>query len=207
MDLRPSDATRTALLEAAFTEMHRCGFQAASLSQILANTGLTKGALYHHFTAKRVLGLAVIDEVIRVRLEESVFRPLRESEQPVATLLSILELKARAVDDEWIRLGCPLNNLVQEMSPIDADFRQRLADLLSTWQGSLKAALRKGQDQKQVRAEVDCEAASLFILASWEGCWGIAKSLQSATVFRSGVAELRAYVQGLAPAATASAGR
>ena len=41
---QPTDTTRQKLLQAAFAEIYRNGFQAASLTQILSETGLTKGA-------------------------------------------------------------------------------------------------------------------------------------------------------------------
>ncbi|WP_164144447.1 TetR/AcrR family transcriptional regulator, partial [Serratia marcescens] len=44
--------TRTALLGAAFDEMHRSGFRGADVETILDNVGVTKGALYHHFDSK-----------------------------------------------------------------------------------------------------------------------------------------------------------
>lgn len=52
----------------------RHGFQAASLNNILAKTGLTKGALYHHFPDKDRLGYAVIEEVIRDSLDRYAAR-------------------------------------------------------------------------------------------------------------------------------------
>ena len=61
MDSRQPDLTRQRILEASFAEIHRQGFQAASVANILTTTGLTKGALYHHFPSKKDLGLAVID--------------------------------------------------------------------------------------------------------------------------------------------------
>ena len=65
MDSGQLDQARDKILNAAYGEIHRSGFQAASIANILADTKLTKGALYHYFPAKRVLGLAVIDEVIQ----------------------------------------------------------------------------------------------------------------------------------------------
>ena len=63
--LRDPDATRDKLLQAAFEEIYRRGFQAASLDTILAKAGVTKGALYHHFPDKAALGYAVVDEVVK----------------------------------------------------------------------------------------------------------------------------------------------
>ncbi|HEU6453755.1 MAG TPA: TetR family transcriptional regulator, partial [Gemmatimonadaceae bacterium] len=60
--------TRQKILGAAFREIYVRGFQAASLDRILADAGVTKGALYHHFPDKASLGYAVVDDVIRGHL-------------------------------------------------------------------------------------------------------------------------------------------
>jgi len=62
---RAPEVTRQKLLSAAFEEIYRSGFQAASLDRILAKAGVTKGALYHHFIDKAALGYAVVDEVVK----------------------------------------------------------------------------------------------------------------------------------------------
>jgi AcrR family transcriptional regulator len=195
---RPPDATRAKLLQAAWAEIHRHGFQAAGLSEILRATGLTKGALYHHFPSKQALGLAVIDEVIQERLEKTIFRPLEEAKDPYQTLLALLDQRARDVDDTTIQWGCPLNNLVQEMSPVDIDFREHLSAVLARWQNVVQDALGRAQAQGRVRADLDCEGAALFLVAAWEGCWGIAKSRQSASVFCQCLREIQDHVRGLA---------
>lgn len=202
MDTRKTDQTRDKLLQAAFCEIHRHGYQAASIANILHDTGLTKGALYHHFPTKHDLGLAVIDEVIRERLEGLIFRRLRASRQPMATLLEIIGDKA-GIDPQAIALGCPLNNLIQEMSPLDAAFKDKLKDILTTWGSTVEDALRRAQEDGSLRADVDCRAASLFIVSAWEGCVGIAKNLQSPASFWLCMEQLRGYVASLqaAPAA------
>ncbi len=197
MDSGLLDQTRDKILNAAYGEIHRSGFQAASIANILADTKLTKGALYHYFPAKRVLGLAVIDEVIQAGFEEMVFRPLREAEHPVEELLDILQRKSEYLNETTVKLGCPLNNLMQEMSPLDEEFKERLTRILKTWQTTVQNALVQGQRQRQISADVDCEAAALFIVAAWEGCWGVAKNMQSIKTFRLCMAQLRVYVSGL----------
>jgi len=203
MDIDPdSSATRTRLLLAAFREIYRCGFQAAAVAEILSDTGLTKGALYHHFPSKHALGLAVIDEVIQGYLAKNIFEPLEEAPHPAHALLAILEQRKYAKDDESTARGCPLNNLVQEMSPIDADFREHLSRVLGRWESALRVALMKAKEAGEVRADVDCEAAALFILAAWEGCFSVAKSRQSASLFRECLTQLQGYVRLLLTDAT-----
>lgn len=57
------DATRRALLAAARRLFGTLGFAATSLDQVVAEAGVTKGALYHHFRNKEHLFLEVYDEV------------------------------------------------------------------------------------------------------------------------------------------------
>jgi AcrR family transcriptional regulator len=193
---RQSDATRHRILEASFEEIHRNGYQAASISNILTDTKLTKGALYHYFPSKKALGLAVVDEVIRAFLLKRIIQPLLEAERPVHALIELLRNK-EAQSGKYIRLGCPLNNLMQEMSPVDEDFRNHLNQILNEWRETIEEALRRAQHVGDVRNDVDCPAAALFIVSAWEGCVGIAKNMQSVTGYWSCMAQLRGYVEGL----------
>lgn len=195
---RDPDATRDSILDAAFQEIYRHGFQAASLSNILSKTALTKGALYHHFPNKNDLGLAVIDEVVRDGLDAMVFSPLRESAEPFETLLEIVRRKGQCADQESVTFGCALNNLMQEMSPLDPDFKRHLNSVLTEWQETVGHALQRAQKQGQVRRDVDCRAAALFIVSAWEGCVGVAKNIQSVKDFRLCIKQLEGYVASLA---------
>ncbi|MBI5783248.1 MAG: TetR/AcrR family transcriptional regulator [Gammaproteobacteria bacterium] len=197
MTAKQPDITRDRILDAAFQEIHKHGFQAASLSNILAKTGLTKGALYHHFPDKDRLGHAVIEEVVYEGLDAMVFTPLRESDDPLETLREIIRRKAEKATGETVALGCPLNNLMQEMSPLDADFKRRLTEILRTWQDVVTDALKRGQKAGRVRQDVDCRAAALFIVSAFEGCIGIAKNLQSVKEFRLCLKQLDGYIGGL----------
>ena len=75
------DETRRQILDAAYTVIHRHGFQAAGLNDILAMTGVTKGAMYHHFPGKTALGYAVVDELVKAYLEDWWLAPLDRSEE------------------------------------------------------------------------------------------------------------------------------
>lgn len=200
MQTKQPDLTREKLLTSAFCEIHRQGFQAASIANILQDTGLTKGALYHHFPTKQALGLAVIEEVIKGRLEGLIFKRLRESEQPVDTLLDIIATIDKKVPSDFVMLGCPLNNLMQEMSALDEIFQEQLNGVLGIWQKTVEDALKRGQKQGEIRADVNCKATALFIVSAWEGCIGVAKNMQSPKAFSICMQQLHGYVQGLMPA-------
>ena len=55
--------TRQGLVDEARKLFARRGYHAASLDEVCAQAGVTKGALYHHFQNKEDLFLAVLDDV------------------------------------------------------------------------------------------------------------------------------------------------
>jgi AcrR family transcriptional regulator len=197
--VKAPDLTRQTLLEAAFAEIHRNGFQAASLTQILADTGLTKGALYHHFPDKKTLGLAVVEEVVRPRLAEMMFAPLADTRQPLAAMQALLAAKAAEDDPYAVKLGCPLNNLMQEMSPVDESFRLHLNGVFEEWVGVVAAALERGRAAGEVRRDVDAAATAFFIVSALEGCVGMSKNTQSVAAYRSCLAQLGRFLDTLKP--------
>ena len=144
---RDPDRTRQDLLEAAEREMHLHGYQAASLSQIIADAGVTKGALYHHFANKQSLGYAVVDEIWGPGLRAMWIEPLQAADRhPIDTLIGMIETSAGSLTEEALVLGCPINNLAQEMSPINEGFRHRINALLAEWRSAIAAAIVRGQD-------------------------------------------------------------
>src|SRR3954452_15168402 len=102
---RDPDGTREKLLHAAFEEIYRRGFQAASLDTILAKAGVTKGALYHHFPDKAALGYAVVDEVVKGLLLERWGVMAPPSGDPVTSLQRILRGRAASVSTREVELG------------------------------------------------------------------------------------------------------
>lgn len=191
------DQTRQKLLEAAYAEIHRNGFQAASLAQILAATNLTKGALYHHFPDKKALGLAVVEEVIQPKLYELMLVPLATTQHPLAILRAQLSAKLAEEDPQILVLGCPLNNLMQEMSPVDETFRLCLNGLFQTWVTALATALERGQASGEVAWELDPQETAFFIVSALEGCIGMSKNTQSLSAFRGCLRQLLRYLDTL----------
>lgn len=194
---RNPDQTRKTLLMAAFQEIHRNGFKRASLDSILENTGLTKGALYHHFPNKQALGYAVVDEVLCSLAYENWVRPMMGADDPITALQSQLAAMAEHPQPDVIMHGCPLNNLSQEMSGLDEGFRLRLDAAFSGWRDGIAACLEHGKTQGTVRADIDSQQAGTFIIASMEGCIGMAKNARSAEVLRQCGQGLSQYLETL----------
>ena len=179
--------------------MRRNGFRAASIDQILAETGLTKGALYHHFPNKAALGYAVVDELIGTSICSAWIEPLQRREDPIAGLLEVIESISPEKLAAVVHTGCPLNSLAQEMSAVDDEFRQRIEAVFRAWRDGVAARLRVGQAAGFVAADVDCDQAATFFVASLEGAMGLAKNARDPGVLRSCICGLRRYLECLRP--------
>src|SRR5215467_4759402 len=89
---RDPQRTRERLLQAAFREVFRYGFQSAGVDTILAATNVTKGALYYHFESKETLGYAIIEEIIAKLTHDRWMAPLQRSKHKDAidALISVV---------------------------------------------------------------------------------------------------------------------
>ncbi len=57
-----SEATRRKIIDAAIDMFDEFGYAGAGWGKIVERTGMTKGALYHHFDAKEPLASAIIEQ-------------------------------------------------------------------------------------------------------------------------------------------------
>src|ERR1043166_2686835 len=140
----PED-TRSRILKAAFDEFYHNGFQGGSLNRIVDAAGTTKGGLFPHFDGKDDLGSAVIEEIIRPHMKAHWLETLANSIDPIADVKRTMQSFAQeAVEKGGIVHGCPLNNLAQEMSPLNEDFRKRIEKVYTEWRECLEAAFARG---------------------------------------------------------------
>jgi AcrR family transcriptional regulator len=203
---RDAETTREALLEAAFNEMYMNGFRAASLDAILAETGLTKGALYHHFGSKQGLGYAVVEERVKPLVRERYLQTFRAVADPIEGLQRMGSRMQQELEKDGILLmGCPVNNLVTEMSGVDEGFRHRLAEILDEWKATIAEGLRRGQAGGLVREDVDPVATATFYVASYQGACGFAKNAHDIAPFIACRAGLDEHLESLRPTPVAGA--
>lgn len=187
--------TRERLMNAAFEEVYHNGFQGSDLKAILAKAGVTKGALYHHFDGKEALGHAVVEHVIARITQDKWLAPLDDVDDPIDALLGILD--DTGTSDAEVNGGCPLNNLAQEMSPLDEGFRRRLSEIFTNWIGGVTDALRLGQINGKVRNDIDARDTATFLVAAYEGYISLAKTAQDGRVLVAGMKQLRVYLESL----------
>jgi TetR/AcrR family transcriptional regulator, transcriptional repressor for nem operon len=195
----PED-TRNRILQAAFEQFYRNGFQGGSLNQIVEEAGTTKGALFHHFNGKNELGYAVVEEVVAPRIKARWFDPLVESVDPITDLKHLFEqTMEHAVESGHLVQGCPLNNLAQEMSQLDEGLRKRILNVYAMWRECLTEAFERGIEAGNVRKDISPVDVSAFIVAALAGIIGTAKNSRSGELVRQAGEAFFGYLESLRP--------
>lgn len=166
---------RGSILDAAFELFQAQGYAATSVHQIASLSGVTGGALHHHFPLKKAIGLAVIGERVAPALDEAWLDPLGASGNPRTAILEIFETIARDLDRQGKVRGCPVNNLTLELAFADSEFREALARLFDGWRSAVREKLAGHEDS---------DALAALIIASYSGAMALAKVEQNGRPLR-----------------------
>src|SRR5260370_553982 len=197
---RSPENTRQRILDAAFDEFYKNGFQGGSLNRIVDDAATTKGALFHHFKGKKDLGYAVVREVIHPRFKQQWSDPLADSTDPITDLKRIFRQGAkRKIADGGLVHACPLNNLAPETSPLDEKIRQSMEKTYVAWRETMAAAFARGIKAGKVRRDVSPRKVAAFIVAAQAGMAGTAKNAQDEELLLQMSHALFDYLDSLKP--------
>jgi len=92
-----------------------------------------------------------------------------------------------------------LNNLAQELSPLDEGFRKRIEGVYTAWRESLDAAFARGIKAGKVRRDTSPRIVAAFVVAALAGIIGTAKNAQSEELLKEAGEGLFDYLDSLRP--------
>jgi len=194
--VRDAEATRLRILEVTADEMRRHGFKATSLSEIIAKSQVSKGALYHHFTNKLELGYAVFEELF-VTENIKFWGEVLQQEDPLAGFCQHLENIPSLMSDDDIECGCPVNSISQEMSAEDEGFRELTLAMYLRMQGLFLSALETCDKHGLLKSDLNLKRCALFFVSSLQGISSLVKASRDRETITELTLALKDYVIGL----------
>ncbi|MGD9099896.1 MAG: TetR/AcrR family transcriptional regulator [Anaerolineae bacterium] len=162
-----SERTQGEIIEAAARFFVRKGFYGTSIADLAQATGLTKGALYHHFENKDALFFAVIKRVRDVWSEAVVCNVL-EAQDALTRLTTLLDNHARLIDENDT-LCLVLNGLMLEMDGVNPAFMTALEEIYAELVLFIERIIKKGQKTGQIRSDLDARLMALNIAGMLKG--------------------------------------
>lgn len=154
-------------------------------------------AHFHYFASKKAFGYAVVDEVLAQMITAQWVTPLLAARDPLETISVEFERGIEVLRAQQPILGCPLNNLAQEMNPLDPGFRDRTTRVFRTWHQAYRGALARAQEHGIVHPAVDPGDAAHMLVAQIEGTLSLARNSQDPATLTTGARALRGYLASL----------
>jgi TetR/AcrR family transcriptional repressor of nem operon len=138
--------------------------------------------------------------VIGPLLQQRWLHPVINSADPIVDLKQTFRqfVKEDIKSGAFVQ-GCPLNNLAQEMSPLDDGFRRRIDKLYNTWRQTYAAAFAEAIKSRKIRKDISPHNVAALVVAAQMGIWGTAKSSQDPQLMVQASDAICAYLDGLRP--------
>jgi TetR/AcrR family transcriptional repressor of nem operon len=140
---RPREFDEEAVLDAAVLCFWAQGYEATSVKDLIARTGVAAASLYNAFGDKRALYQKALNHYIETGISDRIRRC--EALPPLAAIEAFFdEILVRSLEDRD-RKGCMLVNAALDVAPHDPEFRTVVAAVLSRIEAFFLRCVKAGQ--------------------------------------------------------------
>jgi TetR/AcrR family transcriptional regulator, transcriptional repressor for nem operon len=162
-------STRDHLIDVGLDLMHRHGFNATGLTDILQAADVPKGSFYHFFDSKEEFAAAVLERYAAQRAEHSAAALSDATTSPRKRLKRYFGDLVRIAGQHGSVPGCLLGRFSLEIAADSPLVRKRISASFGRWQHAIATVLEQAVTQKDLPEDTDAEALAGFLLNSWEG--------------------------------------
>jgi len=194
---RSSEDTRRRLVDAAIRLMLRQGYASTSVDGICEESGLTKGAFFHHFANKEALACAAVAAwgAMGSGLYAQAWDD--ESRDPLERIHLLLEIMASFTESPDEPCVCIVGMLSQELSETHPPIRAACERELVHWNAKVAGLLAAAKARHGCAADFDPEEAAWFLNSLWHGSMLVGKTCSDPERIRANLRLARRFVDGL----------
>ena len=190
--------TKGRLVAAAEALILKRGYAGTSLEDVLAATGLTKGAFFHHFKSKDELARAVVEryaELDYALFEEWSQRADRLSDDPLERVLIFLRLFEEFLDgrDDPF-MGCVFASYTYEGAKFGPEIHHYIKERLQKWQALYVEKFEALIAARRPVMPVKAEALAEMILTLIEGGFVMANAYRDPKLLQRQSRQFRYYL-------------
>jgi TetR/AcrR family transcriptional repressor of nem operon len=198
---------RQRILDGAERLILEQGFAATSVDSVLAASGASKGAFFHHFPSKNHLARALVERYAAEdvdQLERFMAGAEAETDDPAAQVVAFLRLFEEAADDlAAARPSCLYVSFIYEKQLFDDGTNDLIVNAVLAWRERLVEKLEAAVALHPPSTPVDLAALADQVFVVFEGAFVLVRTLRDPSLMRRQLAHLRRYVAllfGLPPA-------
>ncbi len=173
-----------AACDAALELFWRQGYEATSVSDLVAGLGIGKASLYATFGTKHQLYLTALNRYI-ARGNERFVADFAGPGPALDGVRRLIERYVAEILDESGRKGCFVVNAAMEMLPKDPEVARVVERSWDALELALRMALSRARAQGEIGAGADPEALAGFLLTVLQGMRVLGKGLDHAARVRA----------------------
>lgn len=192
-------SARDRIMDAAEKLVYENGFNATSLNAILGEAGASKGAFFHHFTSKEVLGEALLDRYAAAdsaTLEEFMTEAESMSGDPAEQIVTFVSLFEEAADDIAAEQpGCLFASFIYERGPGGGREDDVIIESVQLWRNRILEKLQKVSAESTRLDGADLPSLADQVYSTFEGGFILARATNDPSHLRRQLAHLRRYFE------------
>lgn len=188
---------RTKLLDAARDVIRAKGYSAATVEDICAAAGVTKGSFFYHFASKDELAVAAIEQFGVMASAIFSSAPYNANPDPRERLLGYIDFRASMFQWDIVQFTCLVGTTVQEVHVTHPELRSACDRVMSAHIADVARDLEAAKRKYAPDAQWSAEGVSNFIQAVLQGAFILAKTKQSSEVATESLRHLRHYLETL----------
>ncbi len=166
--MRNPESTRYAILEAAGKMFNLQGYASTSISDITQELGMTKGAIYRHFTNKSELEKAALRH-LSAKMWVNLGERIQGKKDVFEKMEAIFEYFMAYTIQSPIIGGCPLLNAAVEADDTNPDLCEVVNHIAQQIQSSIIRVLNNGIKHGQLSKDLNTEEYASMVFSSLEG--------------------------------------
>ncbi len=187
--------TRDRIVSAAMELFQRQGYEATSVSDVLATANANAGSLYHFFPGKEALLLAVLEAYL-AGLWPAVMEPaFARTDDPIERVFEVLKDYRERVRSTQCTYTCPIGSLALEVGHTVPRAREKIARNFEEWRSAIQGCFEAAGDR--FGPDVDRAGLATLVLTVMEGAVMQARTHRNVELFDASVAQLERYIRGL----------
>jgi len=187
--------SKTKLLKAALKVIRAKGYTATRVEDVCEAAGLTKGSFFHHFESKEALALAASDYWVEGTGALFAAAPYHQPADPVERLLAYVDFRKALLMGELPEFTCLSGTMVQEVYDTHPALREACNRSISGHAATLVPDIEEAKRLRGVKADLNAESLALYMQATIQGAFVLAKAQHSAAIAGECMDHLRRYLE------------